>query len=63
MGKEVEICLEIKQKTDKAFLVTDDGENSTWIPKSQVEPEQDCGPGDTVIFVMPEWLATEKEFI
>jgi len=64
MSKETEICLEILKETDKAFWVSDDGgENRQWIPKSQVETDQDCGPGDTVVFTMPEWLATEKGFI
>lgn len=60
---KVEVCVEIERETDDAYLVTDDGENKVWIPKSQVEPEQGCGPGDTVVFVMSEWLATEIEFI
>ena len=63
MSNKVEVCLEIERETDDAYLVTDDGENKAWIPKSRVEPEQDCGPGDTVVFVMPEWLAMEKEFV
>lgn len=64
MSKETEICLEVIRETPKAYQVSDDGkETMTWIPKSQVEPEQDCGPGDTVVFTMPEWLATEKGFI
>jgi hypothetical protein len=63
MFNKVEVCVEIERETDDAYLVTDDGENKVWIPKSQVEPEQGCGPGDTVVFVMSEWLATEIEFI
>lgn len=63
MSKEIEICLEVRRETEKAFLVTDDGENTIWIPKSQAKPDQDCGPGDTVVFTMPEWLAVENGFI
>lgn len=60
---KTEICAEIIKETDKAFLVSDDGANSTWIPKSQIETDQDCGPGDTVVFTMPDWLAVEKGFV
>lgn len=63
MGKEIEIFAEIIAETDNAFLISDDGQKQTWVPKSQVETEQDCGPGDSVVFTMPEWLASEKEFI
>ena len=63
MGKDTEICAEIKRETDRAFLVSDDGETQSWIPKSQVKTDQDCGPGDTVVFTMPEWLAIKKGFI
>ncbi len=62
-NKQIEICLEILKETKAAYLVTDAGEQIAWIPKSQVTPDQDCGPGDTVVFTMPEWLALEKGFI
>ena len=62
--KEIEICLEIFKETERAFLVSDDdGDNQQWIPKSQVRSDQDCGVGDTVVFVLPEWLAIEKGFV
>ena len=64
MSKETEICLEVIRETEKAYQVSDDGQETTqWIPKSLVEPEQACGAGDTVVFTMPEWLAVEKGFI
>ena len=59
---KIEICLEIKRETDAAFLVTD-GVSEEWLPKSQIELDQDGGEGDTVIITMPEWLATTKGFI
>jgi hypothetical protein len=62
MGKEIEICAEIKRETPAAFLVSD-GDSDQWIPKSQVKMDQDGGPGDTVVFTMPEWLAIEKGFV
>lgn len=63
MAKPIEICVAIKRETPAAFLVSDDGEKTTWVPKSQIKTDQDCGPGDTVVFTMPEWLAIEKGFI
>jgi len=67
MKNPIEICLYIIAETDRAFLVTDEeGENNLrgkWIPKSQIELEQDAGPRDTIIITMPEWLAIEKGFV
>lgn len=61
--RKTAICAEIIRDTEKAFLVSDDGKTEAWIPKSQVETDQDGGPGDTVVFTMPEWLAIYKGFI
>jgi len=64
MIKKIEICLDVIRETEKAYQVSDDDkETLNWIPKSQVETEQECGPGDTVVFIMPEWLAIDKGFI
>ena len=60
--EKIEICLEIKKETEKAFLVTD-GDVEEWLPKSQIELDQNGGEGDTVIITMPEWMAEKKEFI
>lgn len=60
----IEVFLEIKKETAKAFLVADDGgKNEQWIPKSQVTTEQACGIGDSVVFLIPEWLCKAKGFI
>jgi hypothetical protein len=64
----IEITLELRHETEKAFLVTDGStiikkgdttptELKVWIPKSQVENNNDG------TFTMPEWLALEKGFI
>ena len=60
--EKIEICLEIKKETEKAFLVTG-GDVEEWLPKSQIELDQNGGEGDTVIITMPEWMAEKKEFI
>jgi hypothetical protein len=62
---KIEICAEIKRETDMAYLVSD-GDQDQWLPKSQVEMDSEgesVGPGDTVVFTMPEWLAIEKGFV
>jgi hypothetical protein len=63
MAYMIEITLEIWDETEKAYMVSDDGETHEWIPKSQVDPGRACGPGDTVPFQMPEWLAEDKGFV
>ncbi|MBT7630983.1 MAG: hypothetical protein HN597_14960 [Desulfobacula sp.] len=60
--KKVDIYLEIKRETDKAFLVTD-GESSQWLPKSQIKITRQGDPGETVLFTIPEWLAIERGFV
>ena len=63
MKNPIEICAEIIKETDAAFLISDDGDKEVWIPKSLVETDQDGGPGDTIIFTMPEWLAIKNGFV
>ena len=52
----IDIACRVVGETDKAYRV-DDGTRVEWIPKSQVEKNDD----GTV--TMPEWLAEEKGFI
>lgn len=61
--KQTEICAEIIYETDAAYLISDDGNNQTWIPKSQIKTDQSGKKGDTIIFTMPEWLAIDKGFV
>lgn len=64
MKNPTEVCVEIMDESPRAFRVTDtDYRHGQWIPKSQIELEQDAGPGDTVVITMPEWLAVEKGFV
>ena len=57
----VDLTLQQHHETDKAFLVSDDGnrEKAVWLPKSQVERGDAKGRG-VYIFTMPTWLATDK---
>lgn len=52
----VDIAAELRHETDKAFLVFD-GDKTVWLPKSQVEQNDDG------TWTMPLWLAQEKELI
>lgn len=47
---------EIRHETDAAVLI-EDGENKVWLPKSQVQDNNDG------TFTIPEWLAVEKEMV
>lgn len=53
----IEIAAELIHETDMAFLISDDGANEIWVPKSQVVDNEDG------TFSMPEWLALDKGFI
>lgn len=69
MIKLIDIAAELRHETDKAYFVYDGrseikkgdtvkSELRIWLPKSQVEYNEDDGT-----FAMPEWLALEKGFI
>jgi hypothetical protein len=58
----VEITVEIKHETEKAYRVTD-GENEHWIPKSQLEDDPEHISGSTYTIIIPEWLAQSKGLI
>lgn len=59
----IEITAEVKAETKKAFLLSDDGENETWVPKSQLTYAAEPETGDIIVFEMPEWLAVEKGLV
>ena len=58
----LEFALEIKRKTEKAFLVTD-GTADYWLPRSMVDWEEPDHVGATTSFYIPEWMAEEKGLI
>lgn len=55
MKKYVELELELKYETEKAYFVTD-GYDEFWLPKSQVDYD-----GDE--FIIPEWLAIKRGLV
>jgi len=62
----IDITVQLKHQTDLAILVTDDGTNAIWLPKSQIECDVDldnADVGDTIEVTLPEWLALDKGLI
>lgn len=45
----------------KAALLVTDGQTEAWLPKSQIEYDEDAEPGDTVEIEAPEWLLIKKD--
>lgn len=62
--EQVEIKLELHRETEKAILVSDDGDrdNAVWLPVSQITMRP-VGDGEIVVVTMPEWLALDKGLI
>jgi hypothetical protein len=58
----IDIAVTIEHETDMALLVYD-GDTKTWVPKSQIQYDEDAQVGDTIDIEMPEWLAMDKGFI
>lgn len=52
----IDIAAEVKGDTEKGLRLFD-GSRTEWVPKSQVEDNEDG------TFTMPEWLARDKGFI
>lgn len=57
--EEVEIAVEIRHETERAFLVFD-GKTEAWIPKSAISDQSERDDGSIETIFIPEWLATEK---
>lgn len=55
-------AVEFRHETEMAILVFD-GDEEIWLPKSQIEYDEDAYFGDTIEVLIPEWLALEKRMI
>lgn len=62
MGKQeiFEITVTLMAQTDKAIQI-DDGTNTVWLPKSQIEYEKNSD--GTYCVTAPEWLLKDKGLI
>ena len=60
----VEVTVQLHAESEKAVRVSNDGESKSavWIPKSQIEAQQDLGNG-VIELSLPEWLALDKGLI
>lgn len=58
-----EITVQLHQQTERAILVSDDGdvEKACWLPKSQIEFAEKAG--GMIEVTLPEWLATERGLV
>lgn len=60
----VDIEAELKHQTDKAILVSADGEREVWIPKSQCEFDQPRPGGSCIITItLSQSVAEEKGLV
>lgn len=58
----VDLKVVLHHETEKAWLVSIDGENKVWIPKSRAEFEPDKGPWRGTL-TLSEALAIEKGLV
>jgi hypothetical protein len=58
----VELEMQLHAETPQAILVSEDGDedNAVWLPKSQIESEDNWIPGEVVVFSCPQWLAQKR---
>lgn len=61
--KLCDLELHLHAETDKAILVSTDGnaDDAVWVPKSQCEYE--IKKKNLILVTMPEYLATDKELV
>ncbi len=59
----VDLTMQRHAETEKAILVSDDGErdHAVWLPKSRIEIEKKDRA--VVVVTLPEWLAIEKGLV
>jgi hypothetical protein len=61
-GRTIELEMYVHAETEKAILVSEDGEedNAVWLPKSQIEYESD---GDMATVQCPEFIAIDRGLV
>lgn len=67
MTEQVELELFLVAETEKAFGIRQDETDTTseliWLPKSQVDSEENPQLNEITWFLVPEWLAVEKGLV
>ena len=67
--KMIDIYVEIEATTDKAIMIgKDHDDKGIWLPLSQITDEngeklKGMSTGDSLVILVPEWLAITKELI
>lgn len=61
-GEIHELILHMHSRTEKAILVSDDGDRAkaVWLPLSQIQFDETRLKLPAVIVTLPEWLAVDK---
>lgn len=59
----VDIALDLRHETDKAFLVSSGGSEQVWLPKSLTENADNVKVNGSGVFVAPYWLLHDKGLI
>lgn len=64
-GKLVDLELHMHLETDKAILVSENGDadKAIWLPKSQIEYEDGATPSGYCEVTLPQWLAEKHGLI
>lgn len=59
----VDVTVQLHHETEKAILVSDDGDRdkAVWLPRSQIEIEEKRG--GVVVVTLPTWLAKDKGLV
>ena len=61
-NREVEIAVEVKAETEKAYLMYD-GEKEAWIAKSQIKDHSVDDEGGIASILLAEWFAEKVGLI
>jgi hypothetical protein len=63
-SKIIELKIQIEHFTNKAILVKNLNDNKVWIPKSQIElDDEELSIGQIQEIQIPEWIAVDKELV
>jgi len=54
--RDTEKAIAVKRTTEE-----DDDDDLIWLPKSQIDYDEDCAKGEIIEVEIPDWLAIEKD--
>lgn len=63
-AEKIGVSLKVLRESDKALLCTQNGEEEFWLPKSQIDYDEDTVEiGKVSDFNIPKWLMEEKQIV